>query len=486
MYKKIVLATCLITIAWLCAMDNNDLKKMKDFAKEDEQAGRLFRNSVFYNLMQKSEDDFVKNADKYGGINSLDLKQYKGRFRKNAVDAIKSPFTLETIGELKKKFSNYKKNNPPAVQPGEIKILNAFDIWAKKGLMEALRETDIRYLQEVNPGAVFQLASNFNSLEGGVGTGTLSHMIRSPVQGENAVLGTMGGGFIRRYLVRPQDRNLLRYTNAETDLNGIVRNKIDFNDSDIDNIAIGYHANVVVTSGYYPPFVRTSTDTLEDIGGAQNQKQVSKDYVDSAEKGVKESNKKYFDDVKVRDRIEFLFSSKAIGNNRNPIFVFNSLLDDSVTVDQVITSALNICGSKTDSTKSAKIILNAMYVGTILSAAVRGKKKLFITMVGAGAFCNEPKWIMEALDQPLIKEAIAYTGMEVILVIYPDIRKGRGLDEKPYDSKGTSQEQKNGSALIEITATINAINNEIKTGIKKNVPSVDPVTTLGFSLRSKM
>ena len=189
----------LFSISSGMSMDTDQLKKWK---LADDNAGRLFRFLVFDDLMGKSEDLFVKDAGKYGGLASLDLEKYKSNdpWKKWAVDKKQSPFNLETVGELKKQFAQFKKKNNPALKPGEITLIDGFAIRddPKQGLMDALRETDIRYLQAQHPGGVFQIASNFNCLEGGVGTGTLSHMIKMAVQGENAVFGTLGGGFIRK------------------------------------------------------------------------------------------------------------------------------------------------------------------------------------------------------------------------------------------------------------------------------------------------
>ena len=504
----------------LLAVDKALLQKWQ---QEDVKAGRLFRYAVFFDVMGMNEDFFQKNIWSRG-LKKINWSKITTILRPRAVDEKKSPFKLYTIAQLS------RKNLVKGGNTGSIKILDGYVIWnegktvpkklstleqkywndwknifvpsTELGLMGALKYTDVRYLQALDYVAgpvAFQLASTMTCIEGDVNE--LVSMLKHPVQGENAVLGTMGGGIIRRYRVPLKDRLLLGAVdhnkitiNAQTGKFNIVQ---DLDDNDIQDIAIGLHQDVVVTSGYSDPFVRLNDPNydVEDIGGSA----ISYPALDKKDIAAIKLN----DDAIPRNRIEFLFKEGTTGDDRNPVFVFNGLIPhDKKVVDQILTAAPDlrflykdrIGGGKDKSSlkvqatvaksmqKNARIILKAMYEGTFLAAAMRGCTIVYITLVGAGAFYNEIEWIMEAIDQQSIKNIIKNSGMEVVLVLYPDIRAGRGLDGKNFNELKDGQVQVGqlGDAIPKIYQRIDAMNDELQPSRKKE----DALEDLAYSLHS--
>lgn len=231
----------------------------------------------------------------------------------------------------------------------------------------------------------------------------LEAMQHAPVQGENAVLSTMGGAIIRKYVYHEQKpinllKNLERY-DVQVNKNGRVQAFDPQNLEQAKNwekdVEIGIHQNVMVTSGYADPYANANKD----------------------------------------ERSKYLVDNNIVAKNRSPLFVFNNYIrpDSSIRISQVFTAALDLqheplknAGYNYDLV--AQRILHAMYAGALLAAAQLKTKRLFLTFVGTGAFGNKIAWVLNALNTDLIKEVIASTGMEVILVIYPDLRKGRGID----------------------------------------------------------
>lgn len=448
--------------------------------KEDEDQKRLFRYFIFYDVMGIMEHDFRK-LDKECQKQYLQSELVR---RPAAVDPEVSPFFLKSVGQLTKEFKNYKKGHLSADAPGYFTVLDGYKILKEQGLMEALHQTDIRYLQASNPGAAFQLASNFDCLEGDVAKSGLEGMNKRPVQGENAVSCTMGAGILRAYFVKPEKRDLLSGLSNKFDKNnhGLVRIDGALSIDDIKNISVGVHKNVVVTSGYYAPFIRTQEDDLTGIGGIIRKG----DNYPKSTNALALSNKKI-----PHDRIEFLFKNKIASADRNPVYAFNGAIEeDSLLVHQIFAASFNLHDMYAENgkpvtrkdrfvdgisqkegkqqQKNAQIVLKAMYKGTVLSAALLGCKKLFLTLVGAGAFYNEVAWIMEALHDELILESIRYTGIEVVLVIFPDIRSGRGLDGKNFNeieegvlSENDLKQGKRGTALKKIYEHVDALNAKI-------------------------
>ena len=104
-------------------------------------------------------------------------------------------------------------------------------------------------------------------------------------------------------------------------------------------------------------------------------------------------------------------------------------------VTQVYCSALPVGYSDTDATKWEKfagLILEATYEATMLAARENqkrtGNNKLFLTLVGGGAFGNKPEWIMDAVVKNLKK--FDNCGLEVIFVSHraPDETVGRIIE----------------------------------------------------------
>jgi hypothetical protein len=465
----------------LIGKDFSDAAKLvypwNQWHKDDLAKGRLFRPFVFYDVMGITEDVFQdiykKNPTKFPIIQALitstdpksgskapqitdsaftDLLQPYAFAGRKAL--LGSEFSTPTIKELRNYFKTTIKSQTPSSTPGKFTILNGYKIlqgddtthttqWSNKetGILAAIKYTDIRYLQEAHPGATFQLASNFNCLEGGRGEpgAKLEEMQHQPVQGENASLGTMGATIIRKYVYHDNKNiNLLEQLKDKitVDEKGIVTGvATPLEDKDILDIAIGLHENVAVTSGYYPPYVRFNDDDLTDIGG---KKGVKLDIKNDNEKNNLKNNNTMIS----KDYIRYLFTNRIVDWGRNPVFVFNSIINKDIRINQVFTAGLDLkhykfSASNPKDVKTAKVLLEAAYEGTVLAAAKAGSTKLFLTLVGAGAFGNEISWILDALDTIDIKEMVRRTGMEVILVLYPDIRAGRGLSNEEINAIGS-------------------------------------------------
>ncbi len=62
----------------------------------------------------------------------------------------------------------------------------------------------------------------------------------------------------------------------------------------------------------------------------------------------------------------------------------------------------------------ARLILHACYEGTLQAAHVHGKRRVFLTGVGTGAFHNDWAWVVDALER--MQPFIVSTGLEVFLV----------------------------------------------------------------------
>ncbi|MCL5437068.1 MAG: hypothetical protein M1549_04325 [Candidatus Dependentiae bacterium] len=426
-----------------------NLEKLHNWQSKDATDKRLFRPYVFYDVMGVTEWTFKGRAPKgKPALNSFPPLGSAGMF---TAESVKTAFpgreafyaTPAMEFHADKSVKDYRDASAlvgTAVSSGSFTLLNGWELGGftvagnayqinQQKVLEGLKQTDIRYLMETNPGAAFQIASNFNCLEGGMGSysALLEAMQYAPTQGEETSLATMAASIQRKYVVDENDRNLLRGLRSKlsVDFNGRVTEiSSALSDGDADQILIGVHQNAQVTSGYYPPFSKQLT-------GEQN-----------------------IDAEAVKERAKFLYDNHFVQPDRDPLMVYNKFIpyDQRHTVDLIFNAALDLNGKHfeklvkqnknppydvTDSgvIKSAKVILDGMYAGTIYAAAALKKKKLFLTLLGAGAFKNEIDWIIAALRQPSIVEAVRNSGMTVVIVLYPDIRTDRKGSFSPSDTQ---------------------------------------------------
>lgn len=105
-------------------------------------------------------------------------------------------------------------------------------------------------------------------------------------------------------------------------------------------------------------------------------------------------------------------------------------------VSQAYCSALPVAYCNFDYTyweKFARLVLEATYEATLyaglINYQINGSKKVFLTLVGGGAFGNEFKWISESIEQALIKFKNA--PLEISIVSYEsfDIRIKQMIDK---------------------------------------------------------
>ena len=231
-------------------------------------------------------------------------------------------------------------------------------IWADT--QKDLGKVDIGYLQSLseNNGACFQVASNFNGLEA-VSEKTLSKLADYPAdktQGPQASLSAMPGLILRQFYYndmagqQSQDDNYLRQQDRQfnflKDFGVITKN--GYPKSGLEGITeynshcfkILYHSNIQVTFGGY-------------------------------------------------DR------AAAHGERNNIVAT-----QPNQRIDQVFMAALNLSQPPCDPAQArekANLILRWSYEATLKSAIAHGKKLIFLTRLGGGAFGNDSDDIDEAI-----------------------------------------------------------------------------------------
>lgn len=337
-------------------------------------------------------------------------------------------FTTSWVYQLRTKFVNATLPQ----QKGKLFIMTQDAL----GSHEAYK-LDVRYLQSHYKNAVFQIASTFACMEGGVKRFNcpLNDMNISPVQGENAVLGAMVGAIVRRYFIQPKDRNLLQLVkdvfigakqSSSPKIKGIIRTQkydelVDgiksLGGSKLEEknlqavlnmglsgmIGVGIHTGLPVTSGSWGE---------HDIQIPRSDGQFPERSVPAFDKRMHKIH-----------RVHHIYTS-------------------AVDIEHVDTNE----NEELSQSNSAipKIALRAAYEGTILGAhsilfSTIGKSystsstlkeflredrddvpRVFLTLVGTGAFGNKVEWVVDILEQ--LQALIYQSGLQICLVVYGGLK----------------------------------------------------------------
>jgi hypothetical protein len=243
-----------------------------------------------------------------------------------------------------------------------------------------------------NAGSVFQVASQFNLLEMVSPRVTPEHGIgiyeNDPTQGPACAIACGAGTIYRNYFV---------------ELNGKTgqseANQVDCL-ADIGN-ALGNNANRLwkMRNGYALP----SADGLKEVNARLQ--------------GMSEPE---LDAIREKLQIGVQWDTQV------------TLKGGRHLVTQVYCSALPVAYSELASSQwetFARLVLEAAYEATLavaaLNAANTGNKTVYLTLLGGGAFGNDPTWILDAVRRAAIlsKEI----GLEVKIVCFrhsnPAVRK---------------------------------------------------------------
>jgi len=267
----------------------------------------------------------------------------------------------------------------------QSKTLNTSD--GKLKISEVIGDVKAFYNDKANAGAMFQVASQFNLLE-------MVDPYRTPeagvdiyeydaTQGPASAMSCGAGTIYRNYFVNVNGRIGQTYDNQ--------------------------------------------VDCLKDIGdalGNTNNKlwEMSNGYALLTEEGLKEINQT-FSNIN-EEQYNALKSKLRVGIQWNTEVTLNDRKD---IVNQVYCSALPVAYSRIDDSlweKFARLILEATYEATFYAALINyqktGNNKLFLTLVGGGAFGNKMEWIIDAIMSSLNK--FSNTPLDVRIVSYGSSR----------------------------------------------------------------
>lgn len=366
----------------------------------------------------------------------------------------KGTFAIKTIAELRK-----EKDNLVAAQGGTLElnpkprfniITNAWRYVEEKiksfgkigkdmnqspwwQLFHDRQFTDIGALQAnpENKNAVFQIASRFHCLEGGCinrynqfTSGNAMGIIgRHAVQGEEAATSAAPGLIWRMYyqeqanivkalgltitdggmITYPDTDNQKKMEEIKTTLNiGPTGNEaIHWHEPNINALveqcAVGLHTNVQVTTGL-------SNSTWHTIENRTHNKDDSNTLCDDPTQLI----------------TQVFCASLDLGTHSR----FS-------TNDPVVNTAC------------CRLLLKANYEATLLAAVANRKKKVFLTLLGGGAFNNKKEWIIDAIKTS--KNLILTHNLDVTLVFFHDKCEKTSMQDtlKTFITNNPEDDEKN-------------------------------------------
>ncbi len=164
-------------------------------------------------------------------------------------------------------------------------------------------------------------------------------------------------------------------------------------------------------------------DCLADIGAALGNSDnrlwhMRNGYALASEEGLIEINNKIKSATKFE--VDELRKLLRIGIQWNTEVTLN---DSKHTVTQVYCSSLPVAYSQQSSVlwaEFARIILEASYEATICAGILNfqktGNNKVYLTLIGGGAFGNEIAWIINAIERSL--DLYSHIGLDIFIVSY--------------------------------------------------------------------
>lgn len=257
-----------------------------------------------------------------------------------------------------------------------------------------------------NKRALFQVASNFNALEGDGNpqSGIMSYL--SPalyVQGEAAALSAMPGLMYRMYFIAQSERiftkneNTINTTPTVSVQFGQLERQINFLQTfDGETAPVPY---ITVTNGY----IDLSHVAFGWQGAGKMTDKMLKNYTDAIQVGVHKNIQ--------------VISGLGPQKNELPIYKAIKITNDDQIIHQVFTATANLAGRNQNTfERLARMLLNAAYQGTLYAASKVQTNKVFLTLIGGGVFNNKLSWIIDALEQAV--KRVSNKKLTITLVIY--------------------------------------------------------------------
>lgn len=349
-------------------------------------------DDTFADIVGLSEEDLRENMKKDFPVllQQLQIKKVDGNTPNYTLNGYRvGNFNVTTVDELEKENPTKRSS-----KKGTISLIEGTNTSQTSSFR---RMVDIGHLQSLpeNRNAVFQVASDFDALEATSFTQDSRNVMltsygRDLTQGPSACISAFPALVFRRYFAK-------RVQSMESEEKG----KNSDNDGDefynlLSKLMEEYKEGELpfeLTKAGYIKFKRNckgpESDSYKKVGvGIHEGIQVTHGF-----------------------RVDFDHHKKLCPSK-----------SEKQIIHQVFTSTTDLklanytLASKDAVIEWTKQLLFAAYEGTIRAAIRLNSEKVYLTMVGCGAFRNNPLWVFDAINN--VKQLIIDHGLQVYLIYY--------------------------------------------------------------------
>lgn len=418
------------TILRGAAMPVNKKFLAKDFFKEvvgmneDE-----FRKNYGWN----EQEGYLEGLSHLQSLQDFDDWLFAWKFENPSRNSVpnRDSYSIDSVGKLEK------------IKPQQPLGLHKFNVVLYDPSNPLESEITALQANPQNKNAAFQVASTFfGPLEGGMYSydAKITDMLKHPVQGEWASVGAAGATIYRKYMM-PTVNFLRRRENP-----GVVRDP-------------SYY--------YLLHGLRNKAPMVVKNGKAQ----VSRDAV--ANYNFQLGDSKKVDIFTQRADV----TSKSTGQGFKAQTVLQKIAPGTQSVFQIFNSAYNMnykgAHANPNVQNFAKMILRAMYHGTIRKAYALGARTVYLTLLGGGAFRNDISWISQALNDPDLIDFIKKAGLTVNVLYRPDKTRMHAVRTPAVDKVFLQNmfevaDAINGTQLAHDPQMINLLNSYVDMSYAKN------------------
>jgi hypothetical protein len=307
-------------------------------------------------------------------------------FKEENPEQVRANLRLENgklISKINNKSYNYGSLEIPTLN--DLRCLSPAieDFSNYLNISEVVEDIQNLHTDPSNEDAIFQVASQFNLLEmvgphviPEIGVGIYENDF---TQGPSCAIACGAGTIFRNYFIE-LGKQLGQTSNLQIDCLEELGNYLGNNDSKLWRMQNGY-----------------ALATKEGLIKISNH--------------LKSLDFKGFEELKGKLKVGIQWNTEV------------TISEKKINVSQIFCSALPIAYSKVEIDyweEFAKLILKATYEATFYAALINysktGSRKLFLTLVGGGAFENEKSWILEAIENAIIK--FKNTPLDINIVSY--------------------------------------------------------------------
>ncbi len=303
-------------------------------------------------------------------------------FREDEVDDVAAQFVVDgesIISRANGRTMHHGRFSTPSL--ADLRAQTAEPVAIPQGLQLREMVGDVRQLHadRANAGALFQVASQFNTLEMVSPSVTpddgIDRYEHDHTQGPACAISCGAGTIYRNYLIP---------------IKGQTGQSADRQINCLNDLASALGVEVPMRNGYALPTDRQ----LHDINLMLN--------------------------TATEPELDAMRSQLRIGLHADTVVTHH---DAGHTVTQAFCSALPIAYASHPAASwepFARLVLDAAYEATLAAAAVNaaatGNSRVYLTLLGGGAFGNPAPWILDALQRALHQHAD--TGLDVAIVSY--------------------------------------------------------------------